>query len=391
MPSAHRASVNAVALLPGGARFVSVGDRDCEAVHLDGAVERTFDLGAYVFCVAALPDGVHFVVGGGYDVRLYHVDGTLVHTFKGHTGHVLGVAVTRDGQHIISGSQDRRVKVWSVATKSLVGDCIGHNSAVSAVAVMPDGKRILSGGNDKTVRRWLLDGTQSDTFRLHAASVRALVALPDNQHALSGSNDRTVKLFNVNDGAVLRTFKHHTTSSSADLPGAAARRPPLRQRLERQDRPHRLPRPRSPRELVLERSDRSTGERARALAGVCPTPVVRPPASEFCVIARAASVDAAAVGVVPTRPARRSRAEEHQVARRRSRRRARALGALTPSARRGRRERASTRGEGAAAASSSRARAPSKKRARSSATSSAYTTAPSSAVRVAPTAGSTRS
>jgi WD40 repeat protein len=40
--------------------------------------------------------------------------------------------------------------------------------------------------------------------------VVTLVALPDNQHALSGSWDKTVKLFNVNDGAVLRTFKHHT-------------------------------------------------------------------------------------------------------------------------------------------------------------------------------------
>ena len=40
--------------------------------------------------------------------------------------------------------------------------------------------------------------------------VHALVTLPDNQHALSGSGDKTVKLFNVNDGAVLRTFKHHT-------------------------------------------------------------------------------------------------------------------------------------------------------------------------------------
>ena len=36
------------------------------------------------------------------------------------------------------------------------------------------------------------------------------MALPDNQHALSGSADKTVKLFNVNDGAVVRTFKHHT-------------------------------------------------------------------------------------------------------------------------------------------------------------------------------------
>ena len=37
-----------------------------------------------------------------------------------------------------------------------------------------------------------------------------LVGLPDNQHALSCSHDQTVKLFNVNDGAVLRTFKNHT-------------------------------------------------------------------------------------------------------------------------------------------------------------------------------------
>ena len=36
--------------------------------------------------------------------------------------------------------------------------------------------------------------------------------MPDNLHALSGSEDKTIKLFNVNDGAVLRTFKHHTSA-----------------------------------------------------------------------------------------------------------------------------------------------------------------------------------
>ena len=86
---------------------------------------------------------------------------------------------------------------------------------------MPDGQRILSGGLDTTVRVWLLDGTLEKTFRLHRnGGVLALVALPDNQHALSGSADYTVKLFNVNDGGVLRTFKHHThvVSSLALLP-----------------------------------------------------------------------------------------------------------------------------------------------------------------------------
>ena len=145
------------------------------------------------------------------EARLYHVDGTLVHTFKGHASAVRAVAVTPDGQHIISGSYDKTVKVWSVASKSLVSTCHGHTEGVHAVAATPDGQRILSGGADKTVRVWRHNGTLENTF--HLRGVTALVALPNNQHALSasrGSDDKTVKLFNVNDGAVLRTFTHHT-------------------------------------------------------------------------------------------------------------------------------------------------------------------------------------
>jgi WD40 repeat protein len=223
---AHADSVRAMAVLPGGARFVSASDDETAKLWtLDGALERTFALGManYPLCAAALPDGVHFVVGLRFgEVRLYHVDGTLVHTFEGQIPDhedeewsVDAVALTPDGQHIISGSYDKLVKVWSVATKSLVSTCTGHTGSVLAVAVTPDGQRILSGGRDKTVRVWLLDGTLENTFRRRLVrqteAVRALVALPDNQHALSGFHDKTVvKLFNVNDGAVLRTFTHHT-------------------------------------------------------------------------------------------------------------------------------------------------------------------------------------
>ena len=55
----------------------------------------------------------------------------------------------------------------------------------------------------------LLDGTHQNTFELHTDWVTAVVALPDNQHALSAAYDFTGKLFNVNDGTVLRTFRHH--------------------------------------------------------------------------------------------------------------------------------------------------------------------------------------
>ncbi len=165
-------SNSGVAVLPDGPRFVSVSRGGAARLWtLDGALEHAFEVGSQLRCVAALPDGVHFVVGlwSPYEVRLYHVDGTLVHTFKGHTDEVDAVAVTPDGQHIISGG---------------------------------------GGYNERSVRVWLLDGTLKNNFQLHTGWVEALVALPDNQHALSGSYDKTVKLFNVDDGAVLRTFTH---------------------------------------------------------------------------------------------------------------------------------------------------------------------------------------
>jgi WD40 repeat protein len=225
----HQGPVMVVAVLPGGTRFI-IGSSDGTAklFTFGGELERTFQVvfedepyGA-VYCVAALPDGVHFVVGHSNrdltdpnvgQVRLYHVDGTLVYAFYGHDASVNAVAVTRDGQHIISGSDDELVKVWSVASTSLVSTCDApHSGGVGAVAAMPDGQRFLSSGGNGVVRVWLLNGTLENTFGHHTSFVNALVALPDNQHALSGAGsiDHNIKLFNVNDGAVLRTFKHHT-------------------------------------------------------------------------------------------------------------------------------------------------------------------------------------
>jgi WD40 repeat protein len=218
---AHDAHVIAVAVLPGGQRFVSVST-DCTVklwslnkilANEDNVLERTFNMGSVVLSAAAV-DAERFVVGGWQEASLYHIDGTHLKTFEGHTSSVNALAVTLDGQHVVSGGYDTLVKVWEVASGDLVSTCEGPAGLVRAVAAMPDGKRILSGSDGGAVRVWLLDGTHQNTFEgLHAQTVLALVALPDNVHALSGGND--IKLFNVDDGSVLRTFKHHTNTVSS--------------------------------------------------------------------------------------------------------------------------------------------------------------------------------
>ena len=121
------------------------------------------------------------------------------------------VSVTRDGEHIIFGLEDRTVKVWIISTKSLVSTCIGHTIAISEVAAMPDGQRILSSDwYDRSVRVCRIDGALENTFFLHTCTVNTVVEMPDNQCDLSSSNDNTIKLFNVNDGDVQCIFPHHT-------------------------------------------------------------------------------------------------------------------------------------------------------------------------------------
>ena len=223
----HSDVVTAVAVSPDGAHFFSAAGGTIKQWSLYGAhhgarpwLSNLINAGMYtsITTIVALSDGVRLVLGTlDGDIMLYSLNGTRIHTFSGHTGSLVGLAATRDDQHIISGStQDKRVKVWSVASRSLLSTCMGHTSGMNAVAAMPDGQRFLTGSGDKTIRVWLLDGTHQNTFRLdghlETPDVNALVALADNQHALAGATDKTVKLFNVDNGAVLRTFKHHTSN-----------------------------------------------------------------------------------------------------------------------------------------------------------------------------------
>jgi WD40 repeat protein len=71
------------------------------------------------------------------------------------------VAVTPDGQKVVTGSADRTVKVWEMASGRLLRTLEGHKDTVYAVAVFPDGRSIVTGSADRTVRIWALDDAPS--------------------------------------------------------------------------------------------------------------------------------------------------------------------------------------------------------------------------------------
>jgi hypothetical protein len=72
----------------------------------------------------------------------------------GHSDAVWAVAFSPDGKTLVSGSSDRTLRVWDVASGQSLRTLQGHSGAVGAVAFSPDGKSVVSGSFDNTLRVW---------------------------------------------------------------------------------------------------------------------------------------------------------------------------------------------------------------------------------------------
>ncbi len=97
------------------------------------------------------------IVSGSQDrtVKVWH-QGILIHNLTGHQSPVTSVAISSDAQTIVSGSEDNNVKMWR-RNGSLIATLTGHQSTVTSVAISANGRTVISAGRDKTVRVWHYD------------------------------------------------------------------------------------------------------------------------------------------------------------------------------------------------------------------------------------------
>ena len=71
---------------------------------------------------------------------------------KGHSEVVTSVALSQDGKLLISGSDDKTIKVWNLEDRREEFTLQGHTSEVTSVAISQNGKYLASGSEDKTIK-----------------------------------------------------------------------------------------------------------------------------------------------------------------------------------------------------------------------------------------------
>ncbi|EDR00248.1 uncharacterized protein LACBIDRAFT_396451 [Laccaria bicolor S238N-H82] len=122
---------------------------------------------------------------------------------EGHSDSVKSVAFSPDGMHIVSGSDDKTIRVWdSLTGQSVMNPLKGHKDEVHSVAFSPDGRYIISGSADKTIRVWDAHTGQSvmDPLRGHEAEVHSVVFSSDGRYIVSGSADKTLRVWDAQTG-----------------------------------------------------------------------------------------------------------------------------------------------------------------------------------------------
>ena len=182
--------------------------------------------GAKVQRVAFSPDGKTLLSGSAdRTARLWSVeDGRPIATVKAHQQRVYDVGFSADGKKFITASWEKSAKVWDVETVqdvavlrrtpvpavSSVATLKAHEGGATFVTIAPDGKTLVTGGEDRLVRLWdMSSGELLETLKRHGHKLSSGAVSPDGSTLATGDDAGVIPLWDIAKGKHLAELRKH--------------------------------------------------------------------------------------------------------------------------------------------------------------------------------------
>ena len=112
--------------------------------------------------------------------------------FAGHDGRIETIRITPDGRYAVTTSF-KTVKVWAIETGQEVATLSGHTEWVRAVAVTHNGQRVVTASADKTLKVWRLTPVQAiEKTPVIANPIEALAVKANQEQVIFAVKDNDV-------------------------------------------------------------------------------------------------------------------------------------------------------------------------------------------------------
>lgn len=172
----------------------------------------------WVRCVAVEPGNEWIATGSGDRViKIWDLaSGKLKVSLTGHISTVRGLAVSARHPYLFSCGEDKQVKCWDLEHCKVIRHYHGHLSAVHSLALHPQIDVLTTAGRDSTARVWdMRTKANVHTLTGHSNTVASVICQAAEPQIITGSHDCTIRLWDLAAGKSRVTLTNHKKSVRA--------------------------------------------------------------------------------------------------------------------------------------------------------------------------------
>jgi WD40 repeat protein/predicted Ser/Thr protein kinase len=146
-----------------------------------------FTKGSLLLTVATEPQGRYVVLGGHSGAQVWDTRRrAAVGPFLEHSNYVTALAVSPDGNQLLTVSEDRKGRRWLLPGGEPLGPPLPHQASLNLAAFAPDGLRVATAQRDGLVRIWAPPtGNPNDHHVSLGGSPTFATLSPDGRHVLA--------------------------------------------------------------------------------------------------------------------------------------------------------------------------------------------------------------